>query len=35
MIRHEVPASLREENLQRYIRRAWPLLPGYVLRERM
>ena len=35
MISHEVPASLREENLQRYIRRAWPLLPGHVLRELM
>ena len=35
MIRHEAPASLREENLQRYIKRAWPLLPGHVLRELM
>ena len=35
MIRHEVPASLREENLQRYLKRAWPLLPGHVLRELM
>ena len=35
MIRHEVPASRREENLQRYIKRAWPLLPGHVLRELM
>ena len=35
MIRHEAPASLREENLQRYLKRAWPLLPGHVLRELM
>ena len=35
MIRHEVPASLRVENLQRYLKRAWPLLPGHVLRELM
>ncbi len=33
MIRHEVPANLREEELSRYLRRAWPLLPGYVAKE--
>jgi len=33
MIRHEVPASLKGEELSRYIKRAWPLLPGHVLRE--
>jgi len=33
MIRHEVPAGLRSEELSRYLRRAWPLLPGHVLRE--
>lgn len=33
MIRHEIPASVRNEELSRYLRRAWPLLPGHVLRE--
>lgn len=33
MIRHTVPQKLRQEELSRYIRRAWPLLPGHVLRE--
>lgn len=33
MIRHTVPTAVREEELSRYIRRAWPLLPGYVLRD--
>ncbi len=35
MIRHEVPAGVRAENLQHYIKRAWPLLPGHVLRDLM
>lgn len=33
MIRHEVPANLRPEELSRYLKRAWPLLPGHVLRD--
>ena len=33
MIRHEVPPALRPEELSRYLKRAWPLLPGHVLRE--
>lgn len=33
MIRHEVPAALKSEELSRYIKRAWPLLPAYVLRD--
>jgi len=33
MIRHEVPEKLRCEELSRYLKRAWPLLPGHVLRE--
>ena len=33
MIRHEVPGKLRSEELSRYIKRAWPLLPGHVLRD--
>ena len=33
MIRHEVPASVKAEELSRYLKRAWPLLPGHVLRE--
>ena len=33
MIRHTVPQKLRQEELSRYLRRAWPLLPGHVLRE--
>ena len=33
MIRHEVPSSLKSEELSRYLKRAWPLLPGHVLRE--
>lgn len=33
MIRHTVPQKLRQEELSRYIKRAWPLLPGHVLRE--
>ena len=33
MIRHQVPEKLRSEELSRYIRRAWPLLPGHVLKN--
>ena len=33
MIRHEVPAGIRPEELSRYLKRAWPLLPGHVLRD--
>ena len=33
MIRHEVPAGVRSEELSRYLRRAWPLLPGHALRN--
>ena len=33
MIRHEVPQRLRSEELSRYLKRAWPLLPGHVLRD--
>lgn len=33
MIRHEAPAQLRQEELSRYLKRAWPLLSGHVLRE--
>jgi len=33
MIRHTVPAGIRTEELSRYLRRAWPLLPGYVLKD--
>ncbi len=33
MIRHEIPAELPREELFRYLRRAWPLLPGHVLRD--
>ena len=33
MIRHEVPALVRAEELSRYLRRAWPLLPGHALRD--
>ena len=33
MIRHEVPASVKAEELSRYLRRAWPLLPGHALRD--
>ena len=33
MIRHEVPAGVRGEELSRYLKRAWPLLPGHVLRD--
>lgn len=35
MIRHEIPSGVRSEELSRYIRRAWPLLPGHVLRDLM
>lgn len=35
MIRHEVPTELRQEELSHYLKRAWPLLPGHVLRELM
>ena len=35
MIRHEVPAGVKSEELSRYLLRAWPLLPGHVLRELM
>ena len=33
MIKHTVPSKLRQEELSRYLKRAWPLLPGHVLRE--
>ena len=33
MIRHQVPANLKPEELSRYLKRAWPLLPGHVLRD--
>ena len=33
MIRHEVPSGVRSEELSRYLKRAWPLLPGHVLRD--
>lgn len=33
MIRHVVPPELGNEELSRYLRRAWPLLPGHVLRD--
>ncbi|MBQ8506188.1 MAG: RluA family pseudouridine synthase [Clostridia bacterium] len=33
MIRHEIPESLRADELSRYLKRAWPLLPGHVLRD--
>ncbi len=33
MIRHTVPQKVRQEELSRYLRRAWPLLPGHVQRE--
>ena len=35
MIRHEIPSGVRSEELSRYLLRAWPLLPGHVLRELM
>ena len=33
MIRHEVPSGVKAEELSRYLRRAWPLLPGHALRN--
>jgi len=33
MIRHEIPSGVRSEELSRYLKRAWPLLPGHVLRD--
>ena len=33
MIRHEIPAGVPSQELSHYLRRAWPLLPGYVLRD--
>lgn len=33
MIRHEVPFGIKPEELSRYLKRAWPLLPGFVLRD--
>ena len=35
MIRHTIPSALREEEISRYLKRAWPLLPGHVLRDLM
>ena len=35
MIRHKIPSALREEEISRYLKRAWPLLPGHVLRDLM
>ncbi len=33
MTRHRVPEGLRETPLEKYLRRAWPTLPGRVLRD--
>ena len=33
MIRHGIPAGVPAQELSHYLRRAWPLLPGHVLRE--
>lgn len=33
MIEHTVPVSVGTEELSAYLRRAWPLLPGHVLRD--
>jgi len=33
MTRHSVPAGIRPDELSRYLKRAWPLLPGHVLRD--
>lgn len=33
MISHRVPASVGPMPLERYLRRAWPLLPGHALRD--
>lgn len=32
-MRHEVPAGVQPEELSRYLKCAWPLLPGHVLRD--
>ena len=33
MTRHEVPRGLADVPLNRYLKRAWPMLPGFVLRD--
>ena len=33
MIAHNIPSGVPEMPLERYLRRAWPMLPGRVLRE--
>lgn len=33
MIRHTVPETIARDALSRYLKRAWPLLPGFVLRD--
>ena len=33
MLEHTIPAGVREIALSRYIARAWPLLPGWALRD--
>ena len=33
MIRHDIPSGVPPMPLERYLRRAWPLIPGHVLRE--
>lgn len=33
MITHTVPATVGKEELSRYLKRAWPLLPGFVLKD--
>lgn len=32
MIRHDIPLGVAATTLEKYLRRAWPLLPGHVLR---
>ena len=33
MMRHEVPRGMAGAPLSRYLKRAWPMLPGFVLRD--
>ena len=33
MIEHEIPAGVRPMAAEKYVRRAWPMLPGRAVRQ--
>lgn len=35
MIEHRIPGQVRPMSLEKYLRRAWPMMPGHVVRDAM